>query len=105
MFWASHPGGIVKMLQGFEDKTAVAKTTIGIALGEKSGTATGEVSGKIVQPRGEAKFGFDPIFQPEGEEKTFAEMTPDEKNSISHRRKALDLLKDALAELKSGEND
>jgi len=95
--------GIVDMLKGFEDKGAVAKTTIGIALGKKTGTATGEMRGTIVEPRGESTFGFDPIFLPEGEEKTYAQMSADEKNNISHRRKAIDLLKEALSELQTGE--
>jgi XTP/dITP diphosphohydrolase len=41
-------------------------------------------------PRGSMGFGFDPIFQPEGEERTFAEMVPEEKNRYSHRGAAMD---------------
>ena len=48
----------------------------------------GAVHGKIVAPKGEKGFGFDPIFQPDGSEKTFAEMTLEEKNNLSHRGKA-----------------
>ncbi|MEM4542196.1 MAG: non-canonical purine NTP pyrophosphatase, partial [Desulfurococcaceae archaeon] len=48
--------------------------------------ATGEVHGEIVlEPRGDKGFGFDPIFIPVGESRTFAEMTIEEKNSKSHR--------------------
>ena len=41
-------------------------------------------------------FGYDPIFVPEGYDKTFAEMEPQDKNQISHRKKALDLFLDFL---------
>ena len=40
--------------------------------------------------QGESGFGFDPVFIPEGHSKTYAEMSDIEKNSISHRRKALE---------------
>lgn len=56
------------------------------------------VEGEIVRPRGRNGFGFDPIFVPEGSDKTYAEMTPDEKNAVSHRGKALRMLKERLAQ-------
>ena len=40
-------------------------------------------------PRGSGGFGYDPVFQPKGYDKTFAELSPDEKNSISHRGRAM----------------
>jgi len=50
----------------------------------------GNVHGTIVWPkRGENGFGYDPIFQPDGEDRTFGEMTQDEKQGMSHRAKAL----------------
>jgi XTP/dITP diphosphohydrolase len=50
----------------------------------------GEVAGQIVwPPRGEAGFGYDAIFQPDGEDRTFAEMTAAEKQALSHRGRAL----------------
>ena len=49
--------------------------------------------GRIIDtPRGERGFGYDPIFVPEGEERTVAQMSDDEKNAISHRAKALENL-------------
>jgi XTP/dITP diphosphohydrolase len=48
----------------------------------------GRVEGTIVEPRGEGGFGFDPIFERDG--RTFAEMDTDEKNSVSHRGRALE---------------
>lgn len=50
-------------------------------------------------PRGEAGFGYDPLFQPEGETRTSAEMTPEEKNAASHRGRALAQLVPVIAEL------
>lgn len=53
--------------------------------------ATGTVDGHITDaPRGSGGFGYDPVFVPDdGDGRTFAEMTPDEKNRISHRSRAL----------------
>ena len=59
----------------------------------------GSVDGKIVSPRGQNNFsssGFDRIFQPNGETKTFAEMTFEDKIKISHRTKAILQLKEFL---------
>lgn len=51
---------------------------------------TGEVIGRVVWPtRGTSGFGYDPMFMPEGEQRTFAEMRPDEKNGFSHRARAV----------------
>lgn len=56
-------------------------------------TFEGRCTGKIVwPPRGNAGFGYDPFFVPEGYEKTFADMTPDEKKALSHRARAFDAL-------------
>jgi XTP/dITP diphosphohydrolase len=50
----------------------------------------GKVEGKILLlPRGTSGFGYDPIFQPEGYDRTFAELTAEEKNAISHRGRAI----------------
>jgi len=55
---------------------------------------TGVVEGRIVAPRGAGGFGYDPIFEVDGEGATFAEMTPEEKNAFSHRGRALDAFAD-----------
>jgi len=63
-------------------------------------TTEGTIEGHIVDgPRGEAGFGYDPVFLPLGELRTTAEMEPAEKDAISHRGKALQALRAALLEL------
>jgi XTP/dITP diphosphohydrolase len=62
--------------------------------GKLLGTFDGAVEGTIVdQPRGSAGFGYDPVFQPMGFTQTFAELSPTEKNRISHRARAIQLLR------------
>ncbi len=56
----------------------------------------GEIPGQIVEPRGANGFGWDTIFQPDGYTETFAEMSIEEKNRISHRRLALNKLREYL---------
>ncbi len=56
----------------------------------------GKVHGRLVWPaRGERGFGYDPMFQADGESETFGEMDPDRKHAISHRAKAFKLFVDA----------
>ncbi|MBL1222825.1 RdgB/HAM1 family non-canonical purine NTP pyrophosphatase [Chryseobacterium sp. L7] len=50
----------------------------------------------LTENKGHKGFGYDPIFVPEGYDRTFAEMNPEDKNSISHRKQALDLFLDFL---------
>lgn len=66
-------------------------------------SAEGYLYGSIIkQRRGLGGFGYDPLFVPDGETRTVAEMTDDEKNKISHRGNAL---RAVLAKLKNGEFD
>ena len=70
-------------------------------------TFEGEVKGTILtSPRGENGFGYDPIFQPDGFDKSFAELTQEEKNRISHRAmayaKALEFVDEELSILDGG---
>ena len=81
--------GLVNLLTGFEDKSAKAICMIGFcAPGKEPVCFEGITEGAIVSPKGD-KFGWDPIFQPFGYKKTYAEMSKDEKNKLSHRKKAL----------------
>lgn len=57
--------------------------------GQHEIVATGTVAGTIVKPRVMAGFGFDCVFVPEGEELTYAEMTPEQKDTLSHRALAV----------------
>ena len=77
-------------MKGVTDRRARFVCVIAIAAnGEVIETFEGEVSGKILDaPRGENGFGYDPIFQPDGFDKSFAELSPEEKNRISHRARA-----------------
>ncbi|PTR26459.1 XTP/dITP diphosphohydrolase [Rhodococcus sp. OK519] len=60
----------------------------------------GEWRGRIVrEPRGENGFGYDPVFEPEGEQRTSAQLSPQEKDAASHRGRALAQLVPALAAL------
>ena len=80
-------------LEGVEDRSAVFKTVITLILDDKVHTFEGQVRGAITeQPRGEDGFGYDPIFQPEGYDCTFAQMSEEEKNHISHRGRAVEAL-------------
>lgn len=58
----------------------------------------GRVAGRIVRPRGSDAFGFDPIFIPDGQTKTYGEMTREEKRAVSHRSLALAKLKEFLGQ-------
>ena len=78
-------------LKGKEDKTARFKTIISLILDNKEYLFEGICEGVIIEEqKGVSGFGYDPIFKPLGSVKTFAEMTMEEKNLYSHRRKATD---------------
>ena len=78
------------------DRRAYFRTIIAYADGDTVETFEGSVRGRIVAPRGEGGFGYDPIFEHDGT--TLAEMGTDEKNAISHRGRALAKFADWLAD-------
>ncbi len=86
--------GIYELAEKYKLFGAQAKTCIGYSNGREILFFEGTVKGKIVKPKGNNGFGWDPIFVPEGKSKTFAEMPSGEKNKISHRRKAVDKFKE-----------
>lgn len=95
--------GLHKMLTGFEDNSAYALCVFGFCTGEPEAPVElfpGRCNGTIVSPRGPTDFGWDPCFLPDGFTQTFAEMAKETKNGISHRGKAMALLKDFLKERK-----
>jgi len=82
--------GILKLLEGVENRRACFKSAVAVVLENTIITSTGEVCGEISrEPRGNQGFGFDPIFIPSGETRTFGEMSIQEKNRYSHRAKAV----------------
>jgi len=82
--------GILKLMEGEEDRRARYISVVAYRDGETTKTFRGEVWGWIShQERGSQGFGYDPIFIPrEGDGRTFAEMSPQEKARISHRARA-----------------
>ncbi|MDW5299111.1 MAG: XTP/dITP diphosphatase [Sedimentibacter sp.] len=94
---------LLKNLSGVaaEERTAKFKTIIAVVFEDgKKIMAEGTCSGKIAfEERGENGFGYDSLFIVDGVEKTFAEMTDEEKNRISHRANALLNLKKKLEEI------
>ncbi|XP_059632230.1 inosine triphosphate pyrophosphatase [Cornus florida] len=92
--------GLNNLLMAYEDKSAYTVCVFSFALGPNADPITflGKTTGKIVPPRGPKDFGWDPIFQPDGYDQTYAEMPKEEKNKISHRSKALALVKSHFAE-------
>ncbi|AEC51805.1 hypothetical protein PNA2_0889 [Pyrococcus sp. NA2] len=82
--------GILKLMEGVENRRAYFKSVIGFYYKNRSHLFVGVTHGVIsTEKRGTFGFGYDPIFIPEGSKKTFAEMTIVEKNKLSHRGKAL----------------
>jgi len=76
-----------------EDRSAQFKTVVSLFWSGQEHLFEGIAKGKIIRERrGGNGFGYDPVFVPEGSEKTFGEMTLNEKNIFSHRRKAIDKL-------------
>jgi len=89
--------GLLEMLGNSKDRKALAKTAVAYFDGNDTHVFVGEIEGSIsLEERGENGFGWDSIFIPAGENKTFAEMSPQEKNSVSMRKLAFEQMKLAL---------
>ena len=85
--------GLLKMLEGFENREASAVCVAAVFDGQRMILTKGERRGVISQSiRGENGFGWDVIFIPEQYDKTYAEMDFNQKNAISHRRMAFEKL-------------
>ncbi|HYX32491.1 MAG TPA: RdgB/HAM1 family non-canonical purine NTP pyrophosphatase [Oligoflexus sp.] len=84
---------LLRVLQGVPEEQRRARFVCVLCYLDAEGIAhyfEGYCDGRIIdQPRGGEGFGYDPIFVPEGQDKTFAELNAAEKNSISHRNKAM----------------
>lgn len=84
---------LLKKMEGKENRKARFRTVIALIMNGAEHTFEGEAKGEIIHGRvGMGGFGYDPVFRPEGFEKTFAELTLTEKNEISHRGKAVKAL-------------
>jgi XTP/dITP diphosphohydrolase len=109
--WAGPDKDFVRAAEVIEHKLRIAREiqgdafnrrawfTCALAVAWPEGHAAvfeGRIDGEIVAPRGTMGFGYDPIFQPDGYDTTFAEMTADAKDVISHRHLAFEQLKAAL---------
>jgi XTP/dITP diphosphohydrolase len=89
---AANTRKLLHKLEGVPAEERSARFFCCIAIASSSGihVFTGQVKGRIgFQERGDRGFGYDPVFYPEGHSVTFAQMSDEEKNSISHRAEAL----------------
>jgi len=85
---------VLKELETKQDRRARFRTVISLILGENVYQFEGKIEGKIIEAgRGNAGFGYDPIFVPDGYNETFAELGAGIKNKISHRSLAVNKLK------------
>jgi XTP/dITP diphosphohydrolase len=84
---------LLSKLEGISNRKARFRAVISLVIDGKENQFEGICEGKIIDyKRGRQGFGYDPVFIPEGSDKTFAEMEVGEKNKFNHRRKAADKL-------------
>lgn len=92
---------LLQEMEGVADRHARFRTVIALITGDRMTLMDGVVEGEItVSPAGTDGFGYDPVFRPDGCDCTFAEMSADAKNAISHRGRATAKLIDYLSKLK-----
>ena len=88
---------LLRELEGKPKRKAQFKTVIALNINGEQHLFTGIVTGEIIsEKRGENGFGYDPVFVADGYDRTFAELSSEEKNKISHRARAIDQLIDFL---------
>ena len=92
---------IPKYLIGYATRESMllefSSTVVALILGGEEHLFEGRVEGRIIEHEtGHEGFGYDPLFCPEGSDRTFAQMTTDEKNALSHRARAVRKLADYL---------
>ena len=89
---------LLKNLDGKENRIARFRTVIALILDGEEYAFEGIASGVIIEEKtGSSGFGYDPIFRPDGYSRTFAELSLNEKNQISHRGKAVKALIEFLS--------
>ena len=90
---------VLEELKGVNNRKAQFRTVIALIMDGEEFLFQGIVKGDMLtERRGAEGFGYDPIFQPEGCKRTFAEMTMEEKNTMSHRARAISKLTEFLQE-------
>ncbi|MCM1318348.1 MAG: RdgB/HAM1 family non-canonical purine NTP pyrophosphatase [Bacteroides sp.] len=88
---AANTALLLEKLEGKDNRRARFRTAICLIMGGEEHMFEGIVDGEITTtPAGKAGFGYDPVFRPDGWTATFADASAEEKNSVSHRRRALD---------------
>ena len=93
---------LLKELKNIKNRKARFKTIIALVLNKKSYQFEGIINGEILlSQKGKNGFGYDPIFKPDGYQKSFAELSIDVKNKISHRALAINKLIDFIKKVKS----
>ncbi|MBQ2007328.1 MAG: RdgB/HAM1 family non-canonical purine NTP pyrophosphatase [Alistipes sp.] len=91
---------LLERLQGEENRAAQFRTAVALILGGKEYLFEGIVRGEIaLEQHGEGGFGYDPLFFPERGDLTFAQMSSEEKNAISHRGRAVRKLAEFLQQM------
>jgi XTP/dITP diphosphohydrolase len=89
---------VLGKMEGAEDRSACFRTVISLILNGEEHFFEGRVDGEILtEEHGEKGFGYDPIFRPNGFVESFAQMTLEQKNEISHRGRAVQKLVEFLA--------
>ena len=92
---------VLSMLVQTENRKARFRTVIALIFEKEEFLFEGIVEGTIItDKKGKEGFGYDPVFVPEGKDKTFAEMDLAEKNTISHRARAFEKLREFLNQFK-----
>ncbi|MDE6118773.1 MAG: RdgB/HAM1 family non-canonical purine NTP pyrophosphatase [Muribaculaceae bacterium] len=98
---AANMARLLREMDGVADRRARFRTVIALIRGGELTLVKGEVRGHIAtMPSGTDGFGYDPVFVPEGGSHTFAEMSADAKNAISHRGRAMARLLEVLSSQK-----
>lgn len=88
---------LLRNLEGQTNRRARFRTVISLLLGGEEHLFEGVVQGRIIDhEQGSEGFGYDPLFIPDGYDRTFAQMTTEQKNAVSHRARAVRKLADYL---------
>ncbi|SPY35474.1 dITP/XTP pyrophosphatase [Porphyromonas cangingivalis] len=91
---------LLKEMEDIEDRRARFRTVVSLVIDGKEYLFDGEVAGEIMlTPAGVEGFGYDPVFRPEGCTESFAEMSAEKKNGMSHRGRAIQALARHLSQL------